>query len=97
MIEGSVESFRALERALGGYVRPGGKIKKIRDHVRSVSELESSVDEMEISIVRQVFASDLELARKLHLRDCIRHIAGIADRCEDAADELMLTSLKSIG
>jgi predicted phosphate transport protein (TIGR00153 family) len=97
MIEGSGESFKALEKALRGYVKPGGKIDKIREHVRSVSELESSVDEMETSLVRQVFASELELARKLHLRDCIRHIAGVADRCEDAADELMLTSLKSIG
>jgi predicted phosphate transport protein (TIGR00153 family) len=97
MIEGAGESFRALERALRGYVKPGGKIKKIREHVRSVSELESSVDEMEASIVKQIFAADLELARKLHLRDCVRHIAGVADRCEDAADELMLTSLKSIG
>jgi predicted phosphate transport protein (TIGR00153 family) len=97
LIDRTTASFDAFEQAFRRYVKPGGKIKKIREDVRKVSELESAVDEMETRLVRQVFAGDLDLARKLHLRDYIRHIAGVADRCEDAADALLLTSLKSIG
>ena len=97
LIDRTTEAFGAFEHALRRYVKPGSKIKKIREDVRVVSELESRVDEMEADLVKQIFDSDLDLARKLHLRDCVRHIAHVADRCEDAADELMLTSLKSIG
>ena len=49
---------------------------------------ESSVDEMEWELTRQIFTSSLEYAHKIHLKLCLDNIVEIADRAEDAADGL---------
>lgn len=49
---------------------------------------ERAADEIELNLVRDLFGSDIELSRKLHLRAIIELIGDVADRTEDAADRL---------
>ena len=49
---------------------------------------ERTADQTEWQLVRDLFAMDLDLSQKLHLRRIIESIGNIADRTEDAADRL---------
>jgi uncharacterized protein Yka (UPF0111/DUF47 family) len=52
---------------------------------------------MEAELTRAIFArDDLDLSRKLHLRQCVERLALLSDRAEIAADRLELAALKSI-
>ncbi len=55
---------------------------------RTVDEGEDVSDQIEWHLVRDVFASDIELAHKLQLRQVIEEFGKIADRIENAADRL---------
>ena len=49
---------------------------------------ERAADQTEWQLVRDLFAMDLDLSQKLHLRTIIESVGNIADRTEDAADGL---------
>ena len=61
-----------------------------------MSEIESEVDVAESILSRRIFASDMELAEKIHLNQLLTKIADIADLAEDAADELLFAAMKSV-
>ena len=60
----------------------------------AVKACESRVDQREQQIVSDLFASDLDLARKLHYRDLVTMTAAISDLAEDAAHLLTVFALK---
>lgn len=60
----------------------------------AVKACESRVDQVEQQLVSALFASDLELARKLHFRDLVAMTAAISDLAEDAANLLTVFTLK---
>jgi predicted phosphate transport protein (TIGR00153 family) len=60
----------------------------------AVKACESRVDQSEQHLVAALFASDLELARKLHYRDLVTMTAEISDLAEDAANLLTVFALK---
>jgi uncharacterized protein len=61
----------------------------------AVKACESRVDQCEQQLVSTLFARpDLELARKLHLRDLVTMTAAISDLAEDAANLLTVFALK---
>jgi len=45
---------------------------------------------------KAIFSSDLDLAKKLHLREFVEHIDNIADLAEDVADRLAIYAIKRI-
>ena len=59
-----------------------------------IEELEQKVDKAEWKLLERIFDSDLELARKLQLRDFVRRTAAISDLCEDASDMLEILVVK---
>ena len=61
-----------------------------------MSELESEVDQIESKLVSKIFASELELGQKLHLKQLVNRAASIADLSEDAADELEFAAMKAM-
>lgn len=67
---------------------------RTRDLGDAVKACESRVDQSEQHLVSAVFASDLELARKLHFRDLVTMTAAIGDLAEDAANLLTVFALK---
>ncbi|VAV96440.1 Phosphate transport regulator (distant homolog of PhoU) [hydrothermal vent metagenome] len=55
---------------------------------------EKEADIISTALKRDIFDSELELPRKLHLREFVEAIDGIADLAEDVADRLAIYSIK---
>lgn len=55
---------------------------------------EKEADIVSTNLKREIFSSDLDLARKLHLRAFVEQIDSIADMAEDVADRLAIYSVK---
>jgi len=72
----------------------GGKDKPIPDLVGRVDMYESRCDHLEEDLLGRIFASDLELARKLQLKDFVRRMGTIADLAESSADIMHIVSIK---
>ena len=90
------DCFAEFKKALRAFFKPKGKIDKLREHTRKVSELESLIDGNERALTLQIFDSSLPLSEKLHLSRLLSSIVRISDVIEDAADELEFIGLKSI-
>ena len=60
----------------------------IREKIYTIIEMESEIDHKEESLIREIYASDLPLARKNQLETLLRRITSISDEIEDAADNL---------
>ena len=88
----SIEACRALHEA-GAHLNSGDD-DAIPTLVREVSEYETRCDHLEEDLLGKVFASDLDLARKLQLKDLVRRIGTVTDAAEAAADTLHIVSIK---
>ncbi len=86
-----IEASEHTVRASRAFFRDAGTI---RDFVHKIGYFEAESDGVGLRLRRQVFDSDLPLARKLHLRDVIREICEIADNAEDCGDRLMIYAIK---
>lgn len=87
----TVTGFFELRKALNALY---SKRKKVMECVKGVSKIEAEVDKLEWQILEKAFASDLDLAKKLHLRDLVKSIGSIADRMENAGDHMALMVVK---
>jgi predicted phosphate transport protein (TIGR00153 family) len=67
---------------------------RTRDLGDAVKACESRVDQVEQQLVAALFASDLDLAHKLHFRDLVTMTAASSDLAEDAANLLTVFALK---
>jgi predicted phosphate transport protein (TIGR00153 family) len=57
---------------------------------------EREADIISTNLKKAIFASDLELSRKLHLREFVEQIDSIADVAEDVADRLAIYAIKRL-
>lgn len=57
---------------------------------------EKEADAISTKLKKAIFGSDLELSKKLHLREFVEHIDNIADLAEDVADRLAIYAIKRI-
>jgi uncharacterized protein len=86
----------ALKLAVLCYFKGECKIETVRAHTKEVGLQESRVDKLEWDLTKTIFTSDLEFSRQMHLKLCLDRIAEVADRAEDAGDQLELATLKSM-
>ena len=70
------------------------KYHRAADYYGRVDQLESQADGQEAALVEKIFSSDLEIGRKLLLRDLVASISDVADRAEDASDRIRLILVK---
>jgi len=66
----------------------------ILDVAKNIEETEQLVDKIEWKLMKKIFDGDLELARKLQLRDFVKRISDISDLSEDASDILEVLVVK---
>ena len=95
----TADSFAIVEdlgSAVRDFFKTKGKIDAIREHVKAVGVRESEVDRQEWRLTVAIFASDLELAQKMHLRRALDRIVNIPDRAENAAETLAQVAMKSV-
>ena len=66
----------------------------VGDHNLKVMFFEKEADKVSTKLKQGIFGSDLELARKSHLRNFVEHIDNVADLAEDIADRLAIYTIK---
>jgi len=69
--------------------------KRARELVNKIGTFEQAVDKLEWDLIKDIFETDsLGLPQKIHLRNLINLIAGIADKVEDASDRVLIIMAK---
>ena len=86
-----VKAVMAAVTASRAYFRD---VRAVRDHHFKIAFFEREADKLAIRLARRIFASDLPLDRKMHLRDCLRSIDRLADLAEDVGDQLIIYAVK---
>ncbi len=69
-------------------------IDAVRDHSSKTIFLETEADKIGTTLQRAIFASDLPLERKMHLRYFVERIDELANSAEDVADSLQIYTIK---
>jgi predicted phosphate transport protein (TIGR00153 family) len=92
LVDATVEACEVLHRAGSSLLQ--GDDRPLAGLAQQVDELESRCDHLENDLLGRVFASDLELARKLQLKDLIRRLGTISDLAESAAHQVHIVGLK---
>jgi uncharacterized protein len=87
----SVESAQHIVSAVRAFFRD---ITAVPDHIHKVYFYEKEADRIADRLKRKIFARDLELARKIHLRYFCLHVETVSDRAEDVADRLSIYTIK---
>jgi hypothetical protein len=89
--ECSVEAFKALAVAVQNLFED---IDKAKNAVLEVERWENTGDGIERALIKEVFSLNIELARRIQLRELALQIGDIADRAEDASDRIEIVILK---
>jgi predicted phosphate transport protein (TIGR00153 family) len=66
----------------------------VGDYNHKVLVYEKEADKISTQLKKDIFGSDLELARKAQLRNFVEHIDDVADWAEDVADRLAIYAIK---
>lgn len=68
----------------------------VRDYARKVYFIETEADKIARNIRKEIFASDMPLAEKMHVSSFVSDISDVANIAEDCVDLLMIYALKRV-
>lgn len=71
------------------------KRQHIRELVAKIHSDESICDDITRSIIEKLFASDMDRVEVIMIRDLVRELEGITDQCENVADLVTLSDVKT--
>jgi len=91
LVEATRECTRTLRKATEFLF---DKYQRSSDYILKVDQLESKVDVIEFTLIEKIFSSEIDLSRKMLLRDLVANISNIADRAEDAAGRMQIMLIK---
>ncbi len=91
LTEMAVLSVESLVLASRAFFR---NIEAVGDHNHKVMFYEKEADKIGTKLKKAIFASELDLSRKSHLRNFVEHIDNVPDWAEDVADRLAIYSIK---
>jgi uncharacterized protein len=91
LLDRGIASFDAFKAAL---VAMDMDIDQVKDAIIRVTDFETEADRIEWETIKKLFKSDLDLCRKLHIRELVEDIAIISDLSEDAAERLGVMVVK---
>jgi len=86
-----VETVDALVLAARSFFRSP---LAVADFNSKVLIFEKEADKISTKLKREIFESDLDLPRKMHLRQFVEQIDNVADWAEDVADRLAIYAIK---
>jgi predicted phosphate transport protein (TIGR00153 family) len=69
-------------------------VNSVKDNLYKVHHFEKEADGIGDRLKRSVFASDLDLAHKVHLRYFALNVEKVSDMAEDVADRLAIYAIK---
>jgi len=91
LAEASFEAADAAIIAARAFFRDAGTVK---DNLFKVHHFEKEADGISDRLKRAIFASELELAHKIHLRYFALNVERVSDRAEEVADRLAIYAIK---
>ena len=91
LAKAGVEGAQHLVSAVRAFFRD---ITAVPDHIHKVYFYEKEADRLADRLKRRIFAMDLDLAHKIHLRYFCLHVETLSDRAEDVADRLSIYTIK---
>ena len=69
-------------------------VNSVKDNLYKVHHFEKEADGISDRLKRSIFASDLDLAHKIHLRNFALNVEKVSDRAEEVADRLAIYAIK---
>jgi hypothetical protein len=91
LVEINLEAYQVVHAAVLALMEDPSRTRELRNRI---DELESRSDRLQQVAIRELFSAELELARKLQMKDVIRTVGAISDRCEHTADLLNIIAIK---
>ena len=91
LTEQVVNTMESLVLASRAFFR---NIEAVPDHMHKVMFYEKEADKVSTKLKKAIFATDLPLSHKAHLRNFVEHIDNLADKSEDVADRLAIYTIK---
>jgi len=91
LCDASVNALESVVVAARAFFR---NVDAVGDHLHKVMFFEKEADKIGTQLKRNIFASDLPLYEKIHLRDFTEHLDNVADSSEDVADRLAIYVIK---
>ena len=91
LCEQAVAAVESLVLASRAFFR---SIEAVSDHMHKIMYYEKEADKVSTKLKRAIFASDMSLSHKSHLRSFVEYIDNLADRSEDVADRLAIYTIK---
>ena len=91
LTEQVVNTVESLVLASRAFFR---NIEAVPAHMHKVMFYEKEADKVSTKLKKAIFATDLPLSHKAHLRNFVEHIDNLADKSEDVADRLAIYTIK---
>ncbi|MEN8141524.1 MAG: DUF47 family protein [Thermodesulfobacteriota bacterium] len=88
----SIEAVEAIVLAARAFFK---NISAVADHLHKVYYWETECDKSATQLQRYIFRQEkMRLSHRMLLRDLVRHLDKVADRAEDAADQMNVYVIK---
>ncbi len=87
----TVQAGEELVTAVRAFFR---ELSRVKDHVHKVYFFEKETDRIASNLKMKIFRRDMDLSRKMHLRDVATNVAKISDEAENVADRLAIYTIK---
>lgn len=92
LVDTNVQSYQDVIRAIRNLFQD---IKQVRDITNEIDKIESSSDRLEREIIKKLFSSpDIEMGRKILLKELVIETGNISDLAEAVADKLNIIAVK---
>jgi len=89
----SLQCFEQVRLAIGELL---GKRKNIVNYIRGINNYETACDDLQASIIKRIFASDIDKFDKIILTELVNLLAKLTDHCEDSADVITIINVKRV-
>jgi hypothetical protein len=91
LTEKSVQTVDNCVAAARAYFRD---VNMVRDFINKVDFYESEADRAGLKLKKKIFASDLDLGQKMHLRYFAEQVESISDLAEHVSERLAISAIK---
>lgn len=91
LAEASCEATEAVIISARAFFRNPATVK---DNLFKVHHFEKEADQISNSLKQDIFASDMDLAHKIHLRYFALNVELVSDKAEEVADRLAIYAIK---
>jgi predicted phosphate transport protein (TIGR00153 family) len=92
LVDTNVQSFQDVIRAIRSLFQD---IKQVKDVTSEIDKIESSSDRLEREIIKKLFSTpEVEMGRKILLKELVIETGNISDLSEAVADKLNIIAVK---